>query len=543
MNLKKIFAVILLFILSVWNTWATFFKPSMAVKNNIISSKKEVSNVTIKINNVDKNPVNLWDIISSFASYNPNIPKSYKYIKVNIIWVNENSDFYKNIQKLIYLDVLPNKKFKLNQNAKVSAYTLYKLAEKLYNVNLVSSSNIKYLKSRKANKNDLVYLKKVLNKIEEKKDENIDVEAIKITTKSNSELYKQKQKIFNDVYETIKNEHYERDTISDIKLIEWATKGLAEGTWDKFTTYFPPVENKDFQQSLNWEFEWIWSYVEMEKPWILKIVSPIPGSPSEKAGLKWWDRILKADWKEILETTSLSEAISWIKWPKWTSVELTILRNWEELKIKVVRDKIVIKSVEYKKLDSKTFYIKLLIFDANIAWEFKEALTALKKERWIKKVIIDLRNNGGWYLNQVSDMLWNFVPKWLPTAVVKQKRGIQNYYSKGYDLIDFSKYKIVLLQNWWTASASEIFIGTVKDYFPKSTIIGEQSYWKGSVQTIKSYRDGSSFKYTIAHWFTGKNQIWINWIWITPDVKLEFDFEGFKKSKKDNQLEKAKSLR
>lgn len=548
----KIFSVILLFIFSLNNSSATFFHASTSKKTetkNIIKNKKQVSEITIRLNNVDKTPVNLWEIIASFASYYDwKIPESYKYIKVNIVWVNPNSEFYKNIQKLIYVNILPNKKFSLNEKYKVSAYSLYRLAEKLFKTKLISSWNIKYLKWRKANVNDLKYLKKVLNKkiIPQPlaapfntKESNV----LKLQSKNNSELYIQKQKIFNDVYKTIKTQHYDKDKISDIDLIEWATKGLAEATGDKFTTYFPPVDNKNFQESLNSEFEWIGAYVEMEKPWILKIVSPIPGSPSEKAGLKWWDTVLEADWKKITKETSLQEAVSWIKGPKGTTVELTILRDWKILKIKVIRDKIVIKEVEYKKLDNKTFYIKMTIFGANISSEFKEALEALKKEKWIKKVIFDLRNNWGWYLDQVSDMLWYFVPKWEATAVVKYRKWEQDYYSKGYDLIDFSKYKIVILQNGWTASASEIFIWTIKDYFPKATIIWEQSYWKGSVQTIKNYIDGSSFKYTVAHWFTGKTQTGINWIWITPDIKLEFDFDRYKKYKKDNQLERAKTLR
>ncbi|MDQ7009143.1 MAG: S41 family peptidase [Candidatus Gracilibacteria bacterium] len=534
-NFAKIFSIILLLILSFSNSSATYFYASV--------------NTQIKINNVDTTFVNLGEVFSSFAGYyDGKIPKSYKYISLEIKGVNEGTKVYDDLQKLVYMDILPNKKYKINRYSKISAYTLYKLAEKLFSVNLVQSSQIKYLKSRKANVNDLIYLEKVLNKEEKKpnplsgaKEE--EYNEIKIRTKNNSELYKTKQAIFNDVYKTIQSEHYERDTISDIDLIEGATKGLAEGTGDIHTTYFPPTDNKDFQESLDGNFEGIGSYVEMEKPGILRIVSPIPGSPSEKAGLKGGDIILKADDKEIIDSTSLAEAISWIKGPKGTEVELTILRDGKVIKIKVIRDNIVIKSVEYKKLDSKTFYIKLLIFDSNISKEFNDALLALEKERGIKKVIFDLRNNGGGYLDQVSDMLGNFVPKGLPTAVVKYKKGDQNYYSKGYNIIDFSKYNIVLLQNGGTASASEIFIGTIKDYFPKSTIIGEQSYGKGSVQTIKSYKDGSSFKYTIAHWFTGKTQTGINGIGITPDIKLEFDFENFKKSEKDNQLDKAKSIR
>jgi len=145
----KLFSVILLFIFTLNNSSATFFKASapknIIEKNNIVSDTKQVSEITIKINNVDKTPVNLWEILASFAGYYEwKIPESYKYINVNIVWVNKNSDFYKNIQKLIYVDILPNKKFRLNKNAKISAYSLYKLAEKLFNVNLISANNVKY---------------------------------------------------------------------------------------------------------------------------------------------------------------------------------------------------------------------------------------------------------------------------------------------------------------------------------------------------------------------------------------------------------------
>jgi len=113
---------------------------------------------------------------------------------------------------------LPNNNYKFNTSSKVSAYSLYKLAEKLFKVNLVQSSQINYLKSRKANVNDLIYLKKTLNK-ENKQEGKIEADKL-IISNNNSELFKIKEAIFNDVYETIKKEHYEKDTISDIDLIE-----------------------------------------------------------------------------------------------------------------------------------------------------------------------------------------------------------------------------------------------------------------------------------------------------------------------------------
>lgn len=554
--------VAIFFIFSLNNSYATFFKTSTKLENVVTKNleyekqaelfidKLIVENeIWFNIKKIDKTPIKLKNVFWSFVSYYEwQIPKSYKYIKLNIVWIEKNSELYKNLQKLVYVDLLPNKSFKINWNSTLSAYKLYKLAEWLFDTNLVQASQIKYLKWRKATINDLVYLKKVLNKKEnsqQKIDKKIEINNLDFLKKSeeNSELLIEKQKIFEDVYKIIKTQHFHKNKISDIQLLEWATKWLANGSWDKFTVYFPAIENKDFMESLNWTFEWIWSYVEMEKPWILKIISPIPNSPSEKAGLQWWDIIINVDGKKILETTSLSESISWIKWPKWTKVELTILRNWKTIIINVIRDKIIIKNIEYKKINSSTYYIKIANFWNNVSSEFKESLEKLKKETKIKKIIFDLRNNPWGYLEEVSDMLWYIIPKWEKTAVVKHLWRNKNYYSKWYKIIDFSKYKIVILQNSGSASASEIFVWTLKDYFPKATIIWEQSYWKWSVQTIKNYSDGSSFKYTIAEWFTWKSQTWINKIGIPVDIKLEFDFEKFKKDKSDNQLEKAKSIK
>jgi carboxyl-terminal processing protease len=543
-NFLKIFFVTLLVTLNTWInlTSATFF--NVSTPQNIAQiDKNEISSVNINIVSKNEKLIKIWDMFISFANYYEwKIPESYKYIKLNFTWVSENTELYRALQKLVYVNVLPNWKSYINKNNNLSAYNLYKIAEKLFDVNLVQSYQIKWLKDRNANENDLIELKKVfIKKPKVTSVKEIDLSQIK--GENNSKLIIEKQKIFLDVYETIKDSHYNKNEISDIELLESATKWLAEGSWDKFTTYFPPVENKDFMESLDWKFEWIGSYVEMEEAGVLRIISPIPGSPSEKAGIQWWDIIIKADGKEILETTSLREWVSWIKWPKWTPVVLTILRKWKVLEITVIRDTIIIKNVESKKLNSSTYYIKLTTFWENISSEFTETLKDLEKERWVKKVIFDLRNNPGWYLGEVSDMLWHFVPKWEPTAVVKYLSWEQNYTSEGYDLIDFSKYRIIILQNWGSASASEIFVWTIKDYFPNATIIGEQSYWKGSVQTIKPYSDGSSFKYTIAKWFTWKTKTGIDWIWIPVDIKLEFDYERFKETEYDNQLEKAKSIR
>jgi len=347
---------------------------------------------------------------------------------------------------------------------------------------------------------------------------------------------KQKKAIFLDVYKTLVTKHYKRDDLDKKKMIEQATVWLAKGTEDKFTVYFPPTENKQFNETLAWEYEWIWAYVDMEEPWVLKIVAPISGSPAEKAWLKWGDIILKVNDKEITSKNSLSEVISWIKWRAGTSVKLTIKRGSKVFDVEVKRAKIVIKEVEYKLLNRYTYYIKLKFFGPNVAKEFRTALEDLKKHRNIKKVIIDLRNNPGWYLWQVTDMLSYFVPAWEPVAVVKYHDWSRIYKSRWYNLINFKDYKIVILQNSGSASASEIMIGWIKDYYPDTILIWEKTYWKWSVQTIKEYSDGSSLKYTIAKWFTWKTQTWIDWVWIYPTIKME---DKLDKSWMDPLLQKA----
>jgi carboxyl-terminal processing protease len=139
-----------------------------------------------------------------------------------------------------------------------------------------------------------------------------------------------------------------------------------------------------------------------------------------------------------------------------------------------------------------------------------------------------VRNNGGWYLDQVAEMLSYMVPENEPTAIIKYLNGDRVLKSQWYKIVDFNDYKIVVLQNSWTASASEILAGTIKDYYPDSVSIGEQSYWKGSVQQMKEYKDGSLLKYTVARWYTGGEERWIDGVGLTPDILIELDMDQYK---------------
>lgn len=441
-----------------------------------------------------------------FASqYANDVPESYQYIDLNYRDVDENSPLWDALQILVYLDKIGNTNASVYPNKIIDSSSLLQLSEKLS------------------------------PKIESKPT---------ITIQSSSNLQSRvssKQDLFDDVYETLSDSHYDHEDFAEDQLIEGAIKGLAEGTGDKYTSYFPPVESKDFFQGLDGEYEGIGAYIEMPEPWVLLIVSPIVGSPAEAAWIKWRDRVTHVDGKEILPENSQQEVISWIKGPAGSTVTLTIMREWdtEARIIPVTRAKIIIKDIEHTELNNSTYYIQIKNFGERVDTDFEEALWVINDSPQIQKIIIDLRNNPGGYLDEVSKLLGHLIEEDLPTAIVSDGKKEVAYTSKWYDTLNFSNYEVVLLQNWGTASASEIMIGTIKDYFPEVTIIWEQSFWKWSVQSLKKYYDGSTLKYTSAKWYTGKTKTAIDGIGITPDIELVFDTELFENREIDNQLERA----
>jgi carboxyl-terminal processing protease len=296
------------------------------------------------------------------------------------------------------------------------------------------------------------------------------------------------------------------------------------------------VENRAFQSWLQWEYEWIWAYVDMPEPWVVVVVSPIAGWPAEKSGLKWWDIIYSVDWIDVWKKESLTQITTRIKWPAGTAVRLWVIRKSKKMDFVVIRDKIVLNDVTWKKLNSSTYYLQIRMFSGSIAKQFKKELEFLNTQNWIKKIVIDLRNNPGGFLDQAVDILWHFIEEGKPVAVVKYKESEQSYTSFGYNTYDFDGKKIIVLINWGTASASEILTWTLKDYYPNDVaIIWEKSFWKWSVQTQRYYKDGSALKYTIAKWYTGKTEKWIDKIGIQPDKEINYDEELFRK-KRSNKI-------
>lgn len=342
---------------------------------------------------------------------------------------------------------------------------------------------------------------------------------------------------FWEVYSLIKNNNYDSSGINKEELVDSAIKWLVDWLWDKHSEYLSVSETQKFNEVLSWDFEWIWAVVEKNEIWVL-IDRIIKWSPSKKYWLKSWDIIIKANNVE-LEELSLYDAVDVIKWKAGTKVLLEILRPGEVniLTIEVIREKIKIPSVESKIFEEQNFwYIAINMFWEDTSVEFKKALDEVMDTDWL---IIDLRDNWWGYLQSAVEILSNLVEEDKILVVTKYKDLFSNVSYPSINDGTIYDWKIVVLINENSASASEITAGALKDY-KKAILVWKKSYWKWSVQKPFNLSDGSMVKLTIAKWFT-PNDVNIDHEWINPDIEIDFIEEDFE-NLYDRQLEEAKDV-
>ena len=264
------------------------------------------------------------------------------------------------------------------------------------------------------------------------------------------------------VYDILKSDYYWVDGLSKEELVDWAIAWLIESIWDKHSEFMTADVTKKFNDALTGDFEWIWAVVK-KIPLGIEVERIIKGSPAEKYWVFAKDIILKANWEELIEL-DLYDALEKIKWPTWTKVALSIIRQGEVdlLEIELTRAKIKIPSVSSEIFEEENiWYIELNMFWQNTSADFEKALNSLSKTNGL---IIDLRNNWWGYLQSAVDILWNFIPEW--EILVKTKYR-DSFFDVVYRSVKFwEKYdkKIVVLINWSSASASEITAWALRDY-------------------------------------------------------------------------------
>lgn len=330
--------------------------------------------------------------------------------------------------------------------------------------------------------------------------------------------------------------------IDDQERVYGAIAGMTASLGDPYTTYFPPVEAKSFGEEISGQIEGVGMQVDI-KDGVLTVVSPVKGTPAYKAGIKAGDKVLKINDKstEGLDTDS---AIKLIRGKKGTSVKITIFREGTKdlLVFDVVRDYINLPTVDTETRKG-VYIIHLYTFSAISPNLFRDAI----REFWESgndKLIVDLRGNPGGYLEAAQDIASWFLPvgDLIVKEAFKKESADQTYKSRGYNVFDGRKLKMVVLIDGGSASASEILAGALHDH-KVATLVGTKSFGKGSVQQLFDLTDNpkTSLKVTIAKWLT-PNGLSISHQGLTPDVEVKLDEEAYKKDRTDNQLNSAIEL-
>ena len=341
-------------------------------------------------------------------------------------------------------------------------------------------------------------------------------------------------------YKEILNKYYLGD-IDEEKLAEGSIKGYIEGLDDPYTEYISKEEMKDYMEDTLGNYVGIGIYMTADKKQDkVKVISPIKGSPAEKAGIEPGDIIVSVNGKTY-KASEMSAMSNDIKGEEGTEVEITILRGTETKEFKVKREKIKVNPVEGKVLDNNIGYIKFTSFDETTADDFKNKYEELKKSN-IKSLIIDLRNNGGGLVDQALKIADYITEKDSVLLYEVDKNGKEEVKKSENDPI--ISEPIIILTNENTASASEILAGALKD-LGKATIVGTKTYGKGVIQQILTVKDGSGIKLTVEEYQT-PNRNKINKIGIEPNetVELPSDVESVLNvpEDKDTQLQKAQEI-
>lgn len=341
--------------------------------------------------------------------------------------------------------------------------------------------------------------------------------------------------LFWDSYYKLQKNFISPEKLDNQKVVYGAIEGMAKTLGDPYTTFFDPEQAKLFNSDLAGSFEGIGAVIGIKKEQ-LTIISPLEKSPAEVAGLKAGDAIAKINGKDASNMTT-DEAVNLIRGPKGTDVTLTIYREgFSALKdFKITRDTIKIDSVKWELKDNDVAYIKINQFDQPLSEDFKKvALEILKSPA--KKIVLDLRNNPGGYLETAQEIAGWFMPVGETVTVESFGKSKQPTIYKTQGNASLADYPIVILINQGSASASEILAGSLRDN-RKVKLIGQKSFGKGSVQQVLELQGGSFLKITVAKWLT-PNGASISEVGLTPDIKVDLT-DADTTANKDPQLDKA----
>ena len=353
---------------------------------------------------------------------------------------------------------------------------------------------------------------------------------------SENEIY-EKIDVFGEVLEKINKEYV--DEINQSDSMDSAINGLLQSL-DPYSGYMSPEIFNEMQTETSGEFGGLGIEVTMESG-VVKVISPIDDTPASRAGIKAGDYIVKINDTQV-QGKSLSEAVELMRGPVGSAIELTIRRRGEKkaLTFNVTREIIQIKSVKAELLEKNIGYIRLTSFNENSAGQIKKEINKFEKNKNLKSYILDLRNNPGGLLSQAIKISDFFLDNGeIVSTKSRQQSENRKWFAKKGDL---TKGKTILvLINYGSASASEIVAGALKDH-KRAILIGENSYGKGSVQSIIPLKNKGAIRLTVAKYYlpSGKS---ISEVGVSPDIEIDEESDDFKiKTETDNQLNYAIKL-
>ena len=356
-------------------------------------------------------------------------------------------------------------------------------------------------------------------------------------------MYAEKNSSLEGLEETLQNFRaaFEKEYIGEIDdeaMVESAIKGYVSGLGDEYTTYYTKEEMEDLMEETEGNYVGIGIYISAYKESNeIVIIKPMEGSPAEEAGLLPGDIITKVDGVEYNGDT-IDEMTNKIKGPEGTKVKVEIKRNGQTQEIEVERRKILISHIDSKIIEDNIGYISISDFEGGCAQEFEENYKNLE-EQGIESLIIDIRNNGGGLVDEAIAILELITDKGSTLLITTDKNEAEEVTKSEKDPI--INMPIVLLVNEYSASASEIMAGALKDN-NKATLVGTTTYGKGVIQKVYPLTDGSGLKMTTNEYFT-PNHNKINKIGIDPDEEIDLPEEVKYKTditeEEDTQLQKA----
>ena len=355
---------------------------------------------------------------------------------------------------------------------------------------------------------------------------------------SKNSLY-EKIDLFGEVLENIQKDYV--DEVDQSDMMDSAINGVLQSL-DPYSAYMSPELFKEMQTDTRGEFGGLGIEIGMEAG-VVKVISPIDDTPAAKAGIKAGDYIVKIG-NEQVQGKSLLEAVKLMRGPVGTSIDLTIRRKnvKKPLEFKIVRKIIEVQSVSSKIIgDEKNLgYIRLKSFNENSDKQFLKSLKEFEKKSKVKGYVFDLRNNPGGLLTQAINITDFFLDDGeIVSTKGRQVSETRKFFARKGD--ETKGKPIVVLINYGSASAAEIFAGALKDH-KRAIILGENSYGKGSVQSIIPLRNGGGIRLTISKYYlpSGKS---ISEVGVTPDIFIEEEGEDFTiNTEKDNQLNYAIKL-